>query len=200
MKYGFAKDIKELKLCSESACFASYYNYYVEDTDYFVKYTELIDSFPVFVESFNSTFKNSEIIILEDGLVQLKCSDKYNELARYIVMYMLGVITNYFNDYEGYRYAEIAISVEEFVNSVNKSKRTHDYNSNHYIYSYTGSELLLEDLLALDNIEFMNKYLGVDFKEKGEWALNDVKYKTRLYQTAMINRIKKGLKGELDEG
>jgi len=200
MKYGFAKDIKELKLCSNSACFASYSVHYVPDVDYYVKYTELIDSFPVFVESFNSTFKNSEMIILDNGLVQLKCSDEYNELARYIVMYMLGVITNYFNDYEGYRYAEIAISVEEFVNSVNKSKLNHDNNSNHYIYSYTGSELLLEDLLALDNIEFMNKYLGVDFKEKGEWALNDVKYKTRLYQTAMINRIKKGLKGELDEG
>jgi len=199
MRYGFAKDIEELKLCSNSACFSSYCVHYKPDVDYFVKYTELVDSFPVFVESFNSTFKNSEIIILDDGLVQLKCSDEYNELARYILMYMLGVITNYFNDYEDYRYAEIAISVEEFVNSVNKSIQNHDNNSNHYIYSFgKENELLLEDLLALDNIEFMNKYLGVNFKEEGEWATNNVQYKTRIYQTAIINRIKKGLKGELD--
>jgi len=201
MKYGFAKDIEELKLCSNSACFASYSVHYVPDVDYYVKYTELIDSFPVFVESFNSTFKNSEMIILDDGLVQLKCSDEYNELARYILMYMLGVITNYFNDYEDYRYAEIAISVEEFVNSVNKSIQNHDNNSNHYIYSFgKENELLLEDLLALDNVEFMNKYLGVDFDEQGEWTMGHIYYKNRIYQTSVINRIKKGLKGELDEG
>ena len=196
MKYGFAKNIEELKLSSNTACFASYCNHYLEDTDYFVKYTELIDSFPLFVKSFNSTFKNSEIIILEDGLVQLKCSDKYNELARYIVLYMLGVITNYFNEYERYKYAEDAISVRKFVTAVNNSKAYHDGNSNHYIYSYDGHVLLLKNLLALDNIEFMNKYLGVNFTERGEWSSNDVKYKTRIFQTAIINRIKKCLKKE----
>ena len=195
MKYGFAKDIKELALCSNAACFASYCKYYLEDTDYFVKYTGVIDSFPLFVESFNSTFKNSEMIILEDSLIQLKCSSKYNQLARYIVIYMLGVITNYFNEYEEYRYAESSFSVKEFVNSVNESIQNHDNNSNHYIYGTGGkTDLLLEDVLALDNIRFMNKYLGVNFKEQGEWSLNDVKFKSRIFQTAIINRIKKCLK------
>jgi len=194
MKYGFAKDIKELALCSNAACFASYCSHYLEDTDYFVKYTGVVDSFPLFVESFNSTFKNSEMIILEDNLIQLKCSSKYNQLARYIVLYMLGVITNYFNEYEGYRYAESAISVKEFINSVSESRINGDGNSNHFIYSRNKNELLLEDLLALDNIRFMNKYLGVNFKEQGEWSLNDVKFKSRIFQTAIINRIKKCLK------
>ena len=209
IRFSFANSSEEArKKYTVEACFAGYYSKYSKDMDYYVCFTSE-DSCLTFVDNLNKRFKYINIECdTNNGRTEFKieCSKKYNELPRYIVLYMVSVILAYFNADESFYDRENTITLEDFVRNTNISKKEGHGNSNHLIYSFGGQyrgygeksykihNVYLKDVRFLFNPTLMNKHCSKPFTEAGSHGNSTIGIGNRFFQTSVINYIKKVLK------